>query len=259
MIQSLFPIAESFIFPFVLVLVRVSAFIGFFPLFSGRQIPLMVKAGLSVSLAFFWFNPLMVSDPSEMNIVSSSLVLIKEFTVGFLLALALGVILIPARIAGAYLTQEIGLNGPAIVDPTQGTSTSALSMMMEALAIILFFSLQGHHLLILCLHHSFKSPMSLLNLPIDELITMFGTIPETGILIIAPVAIFSFILVVALGFLNKAAPTLNLFSVGIPVRVGLGLFCLLLFFPIVISAMQIYMEKSFDDITEAFQFTLGTL
>ena len=254
MIETLFPIAESLIFPFMLILVRVSAFIGFFPLFSGRQIPMLVKSGLSVSLAFFWFDPLMARDPAELDIVTSTLVLIKEFTIGFLLAAALGVLLIPARVAGAYLTQEIGLNGPAIVDPTQGTSTSALSMMMEALAIILFFTLHGHHILILCLNQSYETPMDLLNLPVEALIDVFGQIPAMGIAIVAPVAIFSFILVVALGFLNKAAPTLNLFSVGIPVRVGLGLACLLIFLPVVISAMQIYMEDIVTDITIAFQF-----
>ena len=68
-------------------------------------------------------------------------------------------------------------------------------------------------------------------------------LPEYGLQILAPLGIVMFLLTVALAFLNKAAPTLNLFSVGMSLRSGLGLFCLFLFMPAIVQAIDMYFRR----------------
>ena len=102
--------AEHQLFNFILILARVSAFVGFLPIFAQRQLPHLVKAGLAMSLTVFWFGalPQELFYVNQIDIVVSVLFLAKEITIGFLLAMLLGFMFVQAKIAGAYVGQEVG-------------------------------------------------------------------------------------------------------------------------------------------------------
>ena len=244
---------ENQLISFVLVLARVSSFVGFFPLFGRRQVPLLVKAGLAVSLTIFWMDSATMQ-VVDLSLVASGLALAKEIGIGFLLATALGFILIPAKIAGAYTGQEIGLSLAAISDPGSTDQSTIVTMAFEAIAIIVFFAVKGHVFVLLCVHYSFQADWNLLELPTQLLVEMVDRLPKLGLLILAPVGICMFVLLICLAFLNKAAPTLNLFSVGMPIRSGLGLLCLFVFMGPIIDALVDYFGIVQTDIERLLLF-----
>ena len=176
----------------------------------------------------------------------------KEIGIGFLLAMALGFILVPAKIAGAYTGQEIGLSLAAISDPGSTDQSTIVTLAFEAIAIMVFFAVKGHFFVILCVHYSFQADWNLLELPTDLIVDLVNSLPEFGLLILAPVGICMFVLLIGLAFLNKAAPTLNLFSVGMPIRSGLGLLCLFVFMGPIINALITYFDVVQADIEQLF-------
>lgn len=242
---------------FVLVLVRVSSFIAFFPLFAKKQLPNMVKVGLAASLAFFWYGTMEESanlDPNtvlEFGLVSSVLLISKEVLIGVVLSIALGVFFLPAKIAGSYVGQELGLSLASINDPASQDSSTLLSKIFETFCILIFFGLNLHHFLILVIHHSFESverSANALQLPTEELVTLLNRTNDYGFMIVAPAVILFMLITLGISFLTKAAPSLNLFSVGMPVRIGLGLFGLMVFCPIVFGAIQSYLYRVQADV-----------
>lgn len=235
---------EHDLLSFILILTRVSSFVAFLPLFAQKQLPVMVKAGLSVALTLFWFGSVgdMVPDDLTLNIVTATLLLAKEAGIGYLLATVLGLIFVPAKIAGAYVGQEIGLSLASVTSPNGADSSTLVTMVFETLAVLLFFGMNLHHFIITMLHVSMvylSGKIDLLNLPTELLVESCGMVSEWGILIVAPVAIGMFVLTVGLALLNKAAPALNLFSVGMSLRSGLGLVCMLVFLPVILKTIEI--------------------
>jgi flagellar biosynthetic protein FliR len=238
-------IDDQQIFTFVLILARVSSFIAFFPLFAQRQLPKLVKAGLSMALTLFWFGtmpPELLVD-ADMNVLNSFLYLGKEIGLGFLLAVMVGFIFVPARVAGAYIGQEIGLSLASVASPGSADSSTLVTTLFETFAILLFFGLNLHHFMITFLHHSLihvGANISLTDLPTELLIQIAGSLTEQGNLIVGPAGICLFVLTIGLALLNKAAPTLNLFSVGMTLRSGIGILCLIAFLPVIIKSMEMY-------------------
>jgi len=246
--------AEHHVFTFVLILSRVSAFIAFLPLFAHKQLPSMVKAGFSVALTLFWFGilPKELYVKADINLVTSVVLIAKEIGIGFLLATLLGFMFVPARIAGAYVGQEVGLSLASVASPVGGTDSSTLvTTIFETLAVLLFFGLNLHHFIIVFLHVSLvqlAGKINLTDLPTELMVHSAASLSEFGMLIIGPVGLCMFVLTVGLALLNKAAPTLNLFSVGMSLRSGLGILCMVLFMPVIIKTMQMFFLRYQSDL-----------
>ncbi len=246
---------------FVLIITRVAAFIGFFPLFSRRQIPVSIKAGLAVALSVFWFSTMNVRvieadlDLKNLSTVMAVLLIAREMGIGLLLGVTLGFMLIPAKIAGQYVGQELGLSMAAISDPSSPDSSGEVGQLFETLAILLFFGLNLHHFVLLFLDVTFDQlggKIDLLRLPTDKLVALTQRLDDYGLLVAAPLGITLFLLNLGLVYLNKAAPTMNLFSVGMALRGSIGLLCILIFMPFILQAITMYFERVEQDIEGAF-------
>ena len=232
---------EAWVISFALILVRVATFWTLIPVWSALKPPKMVKLGLVVSLTVFWFFGLTEPVASARLWATGSLhwaflVLLvgREILLGGMLAMAFHIFFVPMQIAGAYIGQELGLSIATLTDTTSGAVNNIVATLMQVIAIVLFFVLDLHHYLIWCLHSSFEL------LPagngwrfesVGGLIHGFADITEQGLAICTPVALVAFVALIALLVLARAAPALNLFSVGMPVRLLVGLAAILVFLP----------------------------
>lgn len=242
MTQAIFEaVAPVWILSFFLILCRVAAAIFAFPALGTRGTPRQVKIGLSVALAALWFgqygfspSPDVVKLATDPNLVAFAIAVAGEIVLGSFLGFAFGLLLLPFRIAGSYIGQEIGLTLGNVTDPTTFSSTNSVGQMFEILALILFFAIDMHHILFGLIHSSFaKSPIGqgLIQLPTAILAPTIGMAHQHGLRLIAPMAIITFGAVVVLMMIAKSAPQLNLFSVGINVRLVVGLLAILFFLP----------------------------
>ena len=246
---------EAFVISTVLVLFRVAAFVAFMPPLTGKGMPSTVKIGLAVAItavlapqyagtAALYLSQQTGTPAAWLEIGYFAA---RETVLGAGLAWLFGLCLIPARIAGAYISQEMGLTIGQLASPTDQQPSNVISQGLEALGVLLFFALNIHHVLFAALGHSF------INRPLTREWSMPGwdTIVYTvtraehqGFLIIAPIGILMFAVVVTLLVTMRSAPQFNFMSYGMTLRLIGGMVALALFLPELCAALQHFMQQT---------------
>lgn len=233
-----------------LVLVRVATLVTVLPVFGGQSVPRLVKVGLAVSLTVFWVEPALVSAPLEAGVASVAetswllygVAAAREAVLGALLGYSFGLFLVPARIAGEYPTQELGLSFSAMLNPTDNSSAGPLTQLFDLFGILVFFALNMHHVLLAVFDSLFGScPVGspLPRLPIASLIGGAGLAQEWGILLVASMGACLFLITVVLSLLARAAPQFQLYAVGFPLRLIIGWVVVLLLLPGLITVLVV--------------------
>lgn len=244
---------EPIVTAFALTLARVGTFIYILPLLGGSSVPRTVKIGFSLALSVLIF-----SNASSTHVVAGSaswlgfgLALGREMLLGGLLGFAMSLFLLPAHVAAEFITQEAGLSFASVVTGTGNGSSGALTVFFELLASLVFFELDLHHVFLLVLQETFQhAPIDRgFPLPNWDLVTAVAAAEEGGLLLAAPVALCLFLTTLVLALMTRAAPQLNLYSVGFPVRVAVCLIALLLLLPQLLSGLVGF----FGYIMEMFQ------
>ncbi len=220
---------------FVFVLMRVGGFVFAMPIFRREMLPRTVKVGLIMSLAMFWFPAVGSAVPSDLGTSAIIVFGIREVILGVTIGMLLGFFLLPARVAGSWVSQEIGLSMGQQADPVTRENSTVVSQVFVAIATLMFLAMDLHHSLFQVLgltfdHIPFGSSLSgerVANFSVDSLTVAH----EHGLGIAAPVGVFLFLLSAILFLLNKASPQINLFSVGLPLRLAVGFGIILLLLP----------------------------
>ena len=230
---------ELWVVHLTLSLIRVAAFVAFLPPTTGRNVPQSVKIGLAMTLALSFG----LSAPIEPHLwltrageqwLAFAILAIRETVFGVGLSMCLGLVLMPARMAGAYIAQEMGLSIANLTGPTDGQQSSIIGVLLETVAGLLFFTLNLHLAVIAFLAASFEHHApgrGALTLPPGWWLTGVSDSIEAGLLIAAPVAIVLMLTLISSMVLMRSVPQFNLFSVGMSVRLIAGLGAMLVFGP----------------------------
>ena len=232
---------------FALTLARVATFIYVLPLLGGANMPRTVKIGLSLALTVLFFSEAsgalaLAGGATALGLTSwlgLGLALGREMILGGVLGFALGLFLLPAHVAAEFITQEAGLSFANVLTASGGGSANALTVIFEMLASVAFLTLDLHHSFLLLLQQTFHHlPIGQgFRLPNWDLVAAVGAGEEGGILLVAPVVLCLFLTTVVLALMTRAAPQLNLYSVGFPLRVLVCLGASLLMLPQILSGM----------------------
>lgn len=232
---------ETTIVVFGLILVRVATLLAVFPLFGGRNLPNTVKIGFAVAITLLWSTSGAVADLSTTSPPDwcghwlwYGVAVVREVVVGASLGVALGLFVLPAQIAGSYLSQELGLTLATLTNPSDNSASTVGTQLMSSLAALLFFALDLHHAVLRTLYASLISrPVGTqFRLPAPErVLAGFGDAHESGLLIAAPAGVALFLLAVVMLVMMRVAPKFNLFSFGLSFRLALGFVAVLLFLP----------------------------
>ena len=237
---------EQTIINFVIVLVRVSGFVVALPNLGSKTVPLRLRVGLVVALTWMW-----TTGPEPLTVVSLAatradwplvaVIMIREAVLGALLGFLFRLFLLPARVAGAWLGQEMSFNMASLTSVSGEDSTGIVATFLSALGTLLFFGLNMHHLLLLALDRSFQSwPVGT---PLPEklmLVTVEGlSIGENlGYTVAGPAAIICFLVLITLLLMGKASPHFNLMTIGLSLRVLGGLIAIMVFMPEIVSLLS---------------------
>jgi flagellar biosynthetic protein FliR len=239
---------DAWVVSFSLILARVGAFVAAQPLFGGRQVPRLVKVGLACALATFWISeltPAAQSDDLQFSAATPwlgySLAVVRESLIGGVLGYGLGIILLPARIAGEFAGQELGLALASVSDPTADNPATLVGQLFEVFGIAIFLGLNAHHICLAALDGTFaRWPIggAMPSLPVAPLVGGLAQAHEWGLLLAAPLAVCMFVSSVLLALMARAAPQLNLMSVGFAMRLGVGFIAIIAFLPDLLAGMS---------------------
>lgn len=221
----------SFLWP----LLRIGAMFVAIPVFSAQAVTPRVRILLAVALALIVAPLLPPLPPIEMFSYTGVSVAIQQVLIGlvtgFVLQLAFAVLVF----SGQIVAYSMGLGFAAMVDPATGTQAPVVSQFYVITSTLLFLLLDGHLIAIEMLVNSFKTlPISvdaLENADYWQLVAWGAHLFADGVLLALPVMACLLLVNISFGVATRAAPQLNIFSVGFPVTLLLGLLLIWLTLP----------------------------
>jgi flagellar biosynthetic protein FliR len=243
---------ESAVLYFSLILARCAAFAAVMPLFSGQGTPRLVRVGLAVSLSVFFFGHLgvpadiaRIQAAGTMSWLLFGLTLGREAVLGAVVGLLFSLFLAPVRIAGEFITQQIGLAPGGLIGAGFNTPAGPITVILESLAGLLFLEMNGHHIVIAVLHASFgRYPLGGTLLPGGTPIVGGVAAAEAmGVMLAGPLALALFLLTAALALMGRAVPQLTIYSVGFTLQSLVALAAALLLLPDLIHLMAAVLAR----------------
>ncbi len=218
-------VAQGF-FPFT----RIGACLMVAPMFGARFVPNSTRVVLAVSLTAL-VVPLLPAPEIAPFSAQGFVVVAQQLLIGVAMGFALQVIFDSLGLAGQLLANSMGLSFAFNVDPLRGSSTAALGQLYIILATLTFLTLGGHLALVEVLTRSFTTlPVGTEGLGRDGLwaMVMWGGQLFAGAISIALPGVTALLIVnLAFGVVSRASPTLNLFAVGFPISLVIGLLVVL--------------------------------
>jgi flagellar biosynthesis protein FliR len=209
---------------FLLVFVRLTCFFLSAPLWMDKQIPAPFKWGFAFFTSFLVVGILDGQHGLELN-SDYILLILKEVIVGLSLGLFAGFLFYAVELAGSFVDLQSGFAMATMFNPQSGVQEPITGRLYYILSIVFFLSVNGHHILIQGVMASFQwipvdswlphgASGNLVNLSLNITKNMFWI----AFLIAAPLVGSLFLVDIALGILAKTAPQMNLFVVGVPIK-----------------------------------------
>ncbi len=228
---------------------RIGAMFAAAPIFSARSVPVRIRVLLSFIIA--WMLIPVIPAPPEVDLISAEAVIIgiNQVLIGVGMGFILQLVFAAFVIAGMSIAMSMGLGFALMVDPN-GMQVPVISQALLIMATLVFLSLNGHLLLIQMLANSFHIlPVGMFTPSRDGFwqIAHWGTDMFAGAVLVALPAVATLLLVnLAFGVTTKAAPQLNIFAVGFPLMIMIGLVFLILILPTITDHLSRLMFEAFD-------------
>jgi flagellar biosynthetic protein FliR len=218
---------------FALILARVSPLMIIAPIWGSPLVPGQVRIFLSLIIAGLLLP--VVRTPLPAGVAASAfplgLAIALELALGFLLAYIALLLFAAAQFAGQLVDIQIGFGVANVIDPLSSSQVSLVGQMQYLAALWVFLLLDGHHLLLRGLAGTFVDaplgdPLGSVA-PIGLLVERAGRVLfSLGLQIAAPALTALFLSNFALGLVSRMMPQMNLFLVGLPMHVVVGLLAL---------------------------------
>lgn len=244
----------------MLIFVRISMIVAIAPMFSNTNIPVRVKAGIAFFLSLIVMNLVDYSAVSYDGMLGYSTLLAKEAITGLLIGLGSGFCLYILNFSGNLVDMEIGFAMAMEMDPTTQVQTTVTSTIFTAMFMLMFVASDMHYFLIDTMFDSYElipiggsrvTPF-LQQIFLDYMVDYF----VIGFRIILPIFCCTLVVNVVLGILAKVAPQMNMFVVGMQLKIFVGLavlFIMVSFLPGITDFIFDEMQK----ITKLFMQSLA--
>lgn len=230
--------ASAFVASLIWPFMRISALLMAMPVIGTRMVSVRVRVVMAMLLSFMalpLIPPVPAVDPlSTAGLMVSMQQVLIGLAMGFVLQMVMGAL----TIAGEAIAMTMGLGFASMVDPANGVNVPVLSQFFLIMGTLLFLALGGHLMIIQLIVSSFDAlPVSVNGLERDAFwsIIQFGSQMFIGAIWIALPALISILVItLAMGIMTRAAPQLNIFSVGFPATMLAGFIILMLIMPSVL-------------------------
>jgi len=213
---------------FLLVAFRVMGVLGTMPVLGSRGVPVRVRLGLALFLAFLLLPAIPLADWSgpPRGLWDWAGLVVHEVLLGILIGFAAQVPVLAMQAAGEMIGLQMGFGIAAVYDPESGGQENLVVSLMRITALLMFLLVNGHHVVLEALGDSLRTlPPGGLRLSPDLLgegIRLSGHLLDLGLRLGAPALAALLLSEVGLGLIARAVPQMNIFIVGFPLKIGLG-------------------------------------
>jgi flagellar biosynthesis protein FliR len=225
----------SFLWPFI----RILAMLATAPVFDNRTVQRRTRVGLAALIAILMM-PILPAPP-VLSSVQAIPVLIQQILIGVAMGFSMRLVFAAFEMAGDLLGLQMGLAFAQFIDPARGTQTPLIGSFLGVLASLVFLVIDGHLLVIAAVVQSFELIPVSANLTVvnSQNIAQAGSIMfMLALQISLPVMAAVLISNIVLGILARAAPQLNVMSIGFSITIGVGLWILWVSLPYFIAGID---------------------
>lgn len=213
---------------FLLIFIRMTGLFILSPIFGRNNLPAIFKIGFSFFLAVIFVNVNDIPTVSmSSNITLYALYIIKELIVGLVIGYATYVIMSAIYLAGQMIDMQVGFGSVNVLDATSNIQVPLTSNFYYMYIILIFLTLNGHFYIIQALFRSFEViPIDMMGFNPDftpEVIDIMQEMFEIALRIAAPIIATIFVADVVLGVLSRTIPQMNVFQLGMPLKIIIGL------------------------------------
>jgi len=216
----------SMVISFALVAARMALFVAVSP-FPGPAVPTEVRVGLTLLLALTATPLAMMGHPPEIG-VPLVLATIGEAMTGAAIGFVFRVGMSAAEVLGSTLAHATGLTFASSYDPAQAANVDSLTRLVTTAATLVMLAIGAHRVVIGAAVGSFRVvPLGRsldLTAYVPGMLVWIGRALECGLGLALPAMVVSLVIQVALGLVARAAPSLQVFSVGLSLTLASGLF-----------------------------------
>lgn len=238
---------------FIIILARVSGIFVTAPLYSNRAVPMQAKISLMIILAMIIFTARQPHTGQIPNgLLPFVLLLAGEVAIGLTIGFAVQLVFAAVQLGGQMIDFQMGFSIVNVIDPLNMTQVPLIGSFKNLLALLIFLTTNGHHYVLAALYQSFdlipifgfqaKATM------VQVILDMFGYMFVTAIKISIPVVGAIFVAEVAMGIIARTVPQMNVFIVGIPAKIFVGLAVMMMVFPLYTSFLSLVFDRNFSDI-----------
>ena len=259
-LERLLQLTESQFAWLLLLFLRVMGLFVLSPVLGRRNVPAPVKIGLSLLISYLF---LMASPPgagidaAAADLLPYAMLCVKELLVGLVLGYMTTLFFDVALMAGQLMDVQIGFGMAQIYDPDMQAQVSLLGSFLNYGLLLYFFLVNGHHTLIRILQFTFeKIPVGQVVIGAaiaDVCVKAFGLAISMAVSVALPIIAAELILEVILGIMIRSVPQLNIFVVGLSVKILVGLLVLALFIPFfagfgdkIFEGLYTYLQAAFE-------------
>jgi flagellar biosynthetic protein FliR len=240
---------------FILVFARVATMIAMLPVFGSEDIPLAAKAALSFYLAMAVFPVALsaYSGPQSLTVASFIFALTKEVFIGIVIGFASSFLFIMVQFAGFLIDRQMGLEMIQVIDPTTQEEITFTGQFQTIIFTIVFLVTNAHYFLILAIIKSFDIiPLLGVSVPADRIASyltgMTASVFEIAIRLSAPVFVVLFISTITLGVIARTVPQINVFFVGLPMKITVGILTMAIALPVLVNIFRTMVDNMVQDI-----------
>ena len=221
---------------FLWPLSRILALVATAPIFGNPSTPIRVKLGLAIAITIL-VMPLVEKSLPPVDPASGVglIILMQQALIGIAIGFVMRVVFVAVEMAGELIGLQMGLGFAIFFDPQNSGQIDIVGRFLGVIATLAFLAIDGHLMMIALISQSFDTlPVGLEGLTGATLTTLanWGSeIFKSGLQLSLPVLTALLITNLALGVLTRVAPQLNIFAVGFPLTLSIGLFVLALSMP----------------------------
>ena len=229
---------------------RVLGMFSVAPIFSLRSIPMRAKIGLALLVAISAQGVLDHQALISVNSPQALGAVLQQVGVGLAIGFSVKLVFACVELAGELMGLQMGLNFASFFDPTSGGQTSAVSSFLGYVATLLFVVVNGHLMLLMAVVKSFEA------FPVDgnflevlhrvKIHELGADLFASALWIALPVIGLLLFVNLMLGVISRVAPQMNIFAVGFPVTLSVGLVGVTLVAPMLDQPVMALMQRTLD-------------
>lgn len=212
---------------FLLVFLRTLGVLAVAPIFGHRAVISQAKAGFAFALALALFPSTPVTMAVNTELAPYVLGAVKEITLGMMFGFVARLVFVAVQFAGEIIGIDIGFGVVNVIDPLSAEQISIIGTFKNLIAMVTFLMIDGHHILLQALSESLAmvplGGVQLTELLARGLVEMTAKVFGMAIKLAAPVVVSLFLTSVALGIMARTMPQMNVFIVGFPLKIAVGM------------------------------------